>query len=101
MQEFTEDLSKMTPEELEEQKRYGEMEAICEDHRKEIQLIGKSVKQLKKNPVFGIPEEFEGQQSEMIANIMIAYRHLEDARMRLGKVMQQIQGGVSIFDKDK
>ena len=35
----------------------------------------------------------------MKANITLSYRHIEDARMRLGKVMQQIQGGVSKFDK--
>lgn len=38
-------------------------------------------------------------KGEMIANIMLAYRHLEDARMRLGKVIQAYEGGVSIYDK--
>ena len=32
-------------------------------------------------------------------NLILVYRHLEDARMRLGKVMQALQGGVSILDK--
>jgi hypothetical protein len=36
---------------------------------------------------------------EMIANAMLAFRHAEDARMRLGKVIQALEGGVSIFDK--
>lgn len=30
---------------------------------------------------------------EAIANIMLAYRHLEDASMRLGKVIQALYGG--------
>jgi len=35
----------------------------------------------------------------MIANTILAYRHLEDAAMRLGKALQAMNGGVSIFDK--
>jgi hypothetical protein len=30
---------------------------------------------------------------------MLAYRHLEDASMRLGKVMQALDGGVSVYDR--
>jgi hypothetical protein len=40
------------------------------------------------------------QHANMHANITLAFRCLEDARMRLGKVMQACQGGVSIFDKE-
>ena len=40
-------------------------------------------------------------QGEEIANLMLAYRHTEDARMRLGKVIQAYHGGESIFDKPK
>jgi len=36
---------------------------------------------------------------EAIANVMLAYRHLEDASMRLGKVLQALDGGVSVYDK--
>jgi hypothetical protein len=36
---------------------------------------------------------------EAVANIMLAYRHLEDASMRLGKVIQALDGGVSVYDK--
>jgi len=39
------------------------------------------------------------QQANMHANITLVFRHLEDARMRLGKVMQAYQGGISILDK--
>lgn len=38
-------------------------------------------------------------RGEMIANAMLAYRHLEDASMRLGKVIQAYDGGVSVYDK--
>jgi hypothetical protein len=36
---------------------------------------------------------------EEIANATLAYRHLEDASMRLGKVLQALDGGVSVYDK--
>lgn len=36
---------------------------------------------------------------EMIANLRLAYRHLEDASMRLGKAIQAHDGGVSVYDR--
>jgi hypothetical protein len=36
---------------------------------------------------------------EAVANATLAYRHLEDASMRLGKVLQALDGGVSVYDK--
>lgn len=36
---------------------------------------------------------------EAIANVKLAYRHAEDARMRLGKVFQALSGGVSSYAK--
>jgi hypothetical protein len=39
-------------------------------------------------------------RGEAIAQSMLAARHLEDARMRLGKVLQYgVQGGVSKYDR--
>ena len=38
-------------------------------------------------------------KDNMHANITLAFRHLEDVRMRLGKVMQAAHGGESILDK--
>lgn len=43
-----------------------------------------------------LDDEMKG---EMHANITLAYRHLEDARMRLGKVIQASDGGVSAYGK--
>lgn len=37
-------------------------------------------------------------QSEVCANITLAYRHLEDASMRLGKAIQAADGGKSCYD---
>lgn len=33
-------------------------------------------------------------------NAELAYRHLEDASMRLGKVLQHLDGGVSVYDRE-
>lgn len=39
-------------------------------------------------------------KGEVIANLMLSYRHLEDASMRLGKVLQAKNGGVSVYDSN-
>lgn len=39
-------------------------------------------------------------RGEVMANLTLAYRHLEDASMRLGKVLQAFDGGESVYDKD-
>jgi hypothetical protein len=36
---------------------------------------------------------------EMLANIILTHRHLEDARMRLGKAVQAYDGGLSVYDR--
>jgi len=38
--------------------------------------------------------------TEAKENVTLAYRHLEDASMRLGKVLQALDGGVSVYDRD-
>jgi hypothetical protein len=38
-------------------------------------------------------------KDEMIANWMLSYRHLEDASMRLGKVIQAYDWWVSIYSQ--
>ena len=40
-------------------------------------------------------------KSECIANSILAIRHCEDSRMRLGKVIQYAGTGISSFDKPK
>jgi hypothetical protein len=50
----------------------------------------------------GIVESVKGPEcGEALANMTLAHRKLEDARMRLGKVIQAIEGGVSILDHPK
>jgi hypothetical protein len=37
---------------------------------------------------------------QMIANLTIAHRHLEDASMRIGKAIQAHDGGRSVYDRE-
>jgi len=71
-----------------------------------INLLRKQLKELnvkildEKNTKFHwLADEKISDIGEMFANITLAYRHIEDARMRLGKVLQAESGGVSIYDK--
>lgn len=46
------------------------------------------------------PLDAEPEDSgEVIANLMLAYRHLEDASMRIGKAIQARNGGVSVYNR--
>jgi len=82
------------------------MEEYSAELRKKIQGIKEEVASLHTHDCFknencmladgNVPPD---KQGNMHANITLVFRHLEDARMRLGKVMQAYQGGVSILDK--
>ena len=82
------------------------IEGLCGELRKEIQGTKESVAALHKHGDFrnenrdltegNVPPD---QLGNMRANITLTFRYLEDARMRLGKVMQARQGGTSILDK--
>lgn len=74
-------------------------EEICADIRTDINRTAIGLFELKCHAVFRKDECYVGQQDEMNANIMLAYRHLEDARMRIGKVLQAAGDGISILDK--
>lgn len=72
----------------------------CESSRVQLKSIAAYVKTL----VDGLKNtEVDGTEDrgEKIANLMLAYRHLEDASMRLGKAIQAHDGGVSVYDKTK
>lgn len=73
------------------------IEATCNGFRNGIETIKKELQKVKQE---AIACEFKGvDKGEMIANLTLVYRHLEDARMRCGKVMQAYQGGISVLDK--
>lgn len=70
--------------------------------RKQIKNIAALVNELRKqskastvfSTVFNDPD-----MNEVIANIELSYRHLEDASMRLGKTLQALDGGISVYDR--
>lgn len=64
--------------------------------RGEIGDLATQVVAMKRADTGLIPGDDKG---EYIANITLAFRHLEDARMRLGKAIQALDGGISIYDK--
>jgi len=74
--------------------------------RQDIKDIAKSVKRTKENK--GSSETNSSVKSpikthnkedigEIMANLTLCYRHLEDSSMRLGKVLQARNSGVSIY----
>jgi hypothetical protein len=62
--------------------------------RFEIGSIAARVKALMKHTVFLAPGPTM-DAAETKANIMLAYRHLEDARMRLGKAIGALEGSTA------
>ncbi len=79
----------------------GEMslKEICDGFRDEIKGTAVRVKSLLDHSDMEAENEYPGQRGEMKANVMLTYRHLEDARMRIGKILQAAGDGVSILDK--
>ena len=65
--------------------------------RAELKELAKQIKQTKehkgKDEVNGIEDI-----GEVMANLTLAYRHLEDASMRIGKTIQARAGGTSPYD---
>lgn len=76
-----------------------DLKEMCDRLRAGLRAIEKEVRGLKDRSELGGPEAFPGQRGEMIAQSMLAVRHIEDARMRLGKVLQYSGDGISIYDK--
>lgn len=67
--------------------------------RSQIKAIAQNLKQDKEMKSKSETNSVE-DAGEVMANLTLAYRHLEDASMRLGKVLQAYDGGVSVYDKD-
>lgn len=72
----------------------SDFKVTCDTFRNELKNIAGRVSDFKflvsQAPV--IPTENRGEE---IANLTLAFRHLEDAAMRVGKAIQAYEGGVS------
>lgn len=73
----------------------------CNEARTQIKIAAGFVKTIHDDGFsFGLTGcPTGGETDEALANVMLAYRHLEDASMRLGKALQALDGGVSVYDK--
>jgi hypothetical protein len=69
--------------------------------RVDLKTIAAELSALRKDaaPLPAIGEAGSGVDPEVIANVTLTYRAIEDASMRLGKAMQALDGGVSVYDK--
>lgn len=67
--------------------------------RNKLRQLAIEVNELHSHPHFSEPEHYKSQHDEMHANIMLAYRHLEDATMRIGKAVQAYDGGISVYPR--
>jgi hypothetical protein len=76
------------------------LEQFCSEIRGEIKKTGAAVKDRMQYTIATIPENDKADHREVMANLTLAYRHLEDAAMRMGKVIQANEGGVSIYDQN-
>ena len=65
---------------------------LLTEQRSAISGVASRVKSLMKHTVFLAPGQTM-DSGEIKANIMLAYRHLEDERMRLGKAIQASEEG--------
>ena len=72
---------------------------MCFKIRENCLLVGEEIKSLMKHPCFDGEQSAPNQHGEMKANIMLAYRHMEDLRMRLGKAIQAYDGGTSVYPR--
>jgi len=73
------------------------LDQACSIQRTEIKKIGITIKSLIETVK---ANEFKGDKGEIIANVTLAYRHLEDSAMRLGKAIQAYEGGESIYNSN-
>lgn len=77
--------------------------AKADELRKHIDTLDHSLLTLKATVASPVPRDYGAgsDKGEMIASLTLSHRHLEDARMRIGKALQAMDGGESCYDKPK
>lgn len=73
---------------------------LCGSVRDDISILEDTVRDIRQHPDLDSDEAPDANKAEIRGNAMLAYRHLEDARMRLGKVIQHAEGRGSIYDQN-
>jgi len=72
----------------------------CFGMRADIELVKLKIKNWLAHPELvsqDLADNPLGKRCEMYDNLLLAYRHLEDARMRVGKAVQAYDGGKSVY----
>ncbi len=77
-------------QELSEEQKINSMRLHLKDAGACVMSLKKEVAQRETDGV--------EDMGEIMANLILCYRHLEDASMRLGKVLQAKAGGKSVYD---
>ena len=78
---------------------YPNFKENCQSLRAILENNKRFAMSLMEHPDFQNEQNSKNQHGEMKANIMLTYRHLEDARMRMGKAIQAYDGGKSCYPK--
>lgn len=76
-----------------------QIDVVAKQLRTDLKKIEMGIRQMMDHPVYKGEQSYPGQHSEMKAQTMLSVRACEDSRLRLGKVCQYADDGVSIFDK--
>lgn len=71
----------------------------CHFLRDRLKVIEEHLRSLRYDPVYDGDQGYPFQHHEMREHTTLAIRHVEDARMRIGKILQYADDGVSILDK--
>lgn len=72
---------------------------LCDRLRSMLRDLEIQARGIKEHGDMKDSDVYPGQHGEMIAQSMLAVRAIEEARMRLGKVLQYAGNGASIYDK--
>lgn len=75
------------------------IDVVAKQLRDKLKNIEMEIRLMMDHTVYEGEQSYPGQHSEMKAQTMLAVRACEDSRLRLGKVCQYADDGVSIFDK--
>ena len=71
----------------------------CDVLRKECKVLENRLRLLMRHERYKGEQSYVGQHPEMKAQTMLAVRAVEECRMRIGKILQYSDNGVSIYDK--
>jgi len=75
------------------------LENMCKNTRIELKGMEAILRHSLNNEIYNGEQKYKNQHGEMKAQTMLAIRHIEDARMRIGKILQYADDGISILDK--